>query len=82
MTDNEVCLRWNAFKNNLMTSLESLWNEDEYVDVTLMCGGQQVRSHQVVLSASSPFFNEIFKVSAMFIYLLLLLIFHNRVDIF
>lgn len=66
MTDNEVCLRWNAFKNNLMTSLESLWNEDEYVDVTLMCGGQQVRSHQVVLSASSPFFNEIFKVSELF----------------
>uniref|UniRef100_A0A1B6J2R1 BTB domain-containing protein n=1 Tax=Homalodisca liturata TaxID=320908 RepID=A0A1B6J2R1_9HEMI len=61
MTDNEVCLRWNAFKSNLMNSLESLWNEDEYVDVTLSCGGHQVRSHQVVLSASSPFFSEIFK---------------------
>ena len=59
--DNQVCLRWNNFQSSLATTLEILWDEESFCDVTLFCGGQEIRAHKVVLSACSMMFKSLLK---------------------
>lgn len=59
--DNRVCLRWNNFQSSLTTTLEILWDEESFCDVTLFCGGQEIRAHKVVLSACSMIFKSLLK---------------------
>ncbi|EFX86384.1 lolal-like protein [Daphnia pulex] len=59
--DNQVCLRWNNFQSSLTTTLEILWDEESFCDVTLFCGGQEIRAHKVVLSACSMIFKSLLK---------------------
>lgn len=44
-------------------SARELREQEEFVDVTLACEGQQVAAHKVVLSACSPYFRSLLKVS-------------------
>lgn len=44
-------------------SPRELREQEEFVDVTLACEGQQVAAHKVVLSACSPYFRSLLKVS-------------------
>lgn len=60
--DQQFCLRWNNFQSYITSQFESLRDEEDFVDVTLACGGQRLGAHKVVLSACSPFFKELFKV--------------------
>ena len=58
----KLFLQWDEFCNNIHTSLASLRETNDFADVTLVCeDGQQVEAHQVILSASSPFFNKLLK---------------------
>jgi hypothetical protein len=41
----------------------SLKAEEDFVDVTLSCESQQYSAHKVVLSACSPYFRKLLKVS-------------------
>ena len=60
--DEKLCLQWNDFKDNVTSSFGELRKDREFTDVTLACeDGQQVETHKVVLSASSPFFMNILK---------------------
>ena len=59
--DNQVCLRWNNFQASLTTTIEILWDEESFCDVTLFCGGQEIRAHKVVLSACSVIFKSLLK---------------------
>jgi len=60
MSSDKFCLRWNEFENNISQTFAELRNIEEFRDVTLVCeDGQQVQSHKVILSASSPFFKNI-----------------------
>jgi hypothetical protein len=43
--------------------LRSLKAEEDFVDVTLSCESQQYSAHKVVLSACSPYFRKLLKVS-------------------
>ncbi|XP_063993840.1 protein jim lovell-like isoform X2 [Diachasmimorpha longicaudata] len=61
--DNQICLKWNSFLNNIATSFESLWEEEGLVDVTLASDGQCLTAHKVILSASSPFFKKVFQAN-------------------
>ncbi|KAG8222700.1 hypothetical protein J437_LFUL002757 [Ladona fulva] len=55
-------LRWNNHSNNMLqVFLEQLANE-KLVDVTLSCEGKFLRVHKIVLSACSPYFQELFDV--------------------
>lgn len=47
----------------LFVSCRELREQEEFVDVTLACEGQQVSAHKVVLSACSPYFRSLLKVS-------------------
>lgn len=56
----KYCLKWNDFLQNITSSLEGLRVNREFSDVTLVCeDGQQVKAHQIILSASSPFFQAL-----------------------
>ncbi|XP_015118621.1 zinc finger and BTB domain-containing protein 14 isoform X2 [Diachasma alloeum] len=61
--ENQICLKWNSFLNNIATSFESLWEEEGLVDVTLASDGQCLTAHKVILSASSPFFKKVFQTN-------------------
>lgn len=54
-------LRWNNHLTNLRSLLESLYNDQNLVDVTLSCSDGTLKAHKLMLSACSPYFETIFK---------------------
>ena len=61
-TAEKLCLQWNDFKENIISSFKDLRGDRELTDVTLVCeDGQQIEVHKVVLVTSSPFFMELLK---------------------
>ena len=58
----QLCLQWNDFKENVNSAFGRLREDQEFVDVTLVCeDGQHLKAHKVILAASSPFFQRILK---------------------
>ena len=58
----KLCLRWNDFKDNIISSFGNLRQENDFADVTLVSeDGKQVDSHKLVLSSSSPVFQKMLK---------------------
>ena len=56
----KLCLRWNKFEDNIISSFQKLRNNNDFSDVTLACeDGKQLEAHKVVLASSSPFFMEL-----------------------
>lgn len=45
-------------------SFRSLKEEEDFIDVTLSCEERQYSAHKVVLSACSPYFRKLLKVTA------------------
>ena len=61
-TSEKFCLKWSDFQGNILTAFAALREESDFADVTLACGdGQQVDTHKVVLTSSSPFFKNLLK---------------------
>lgn len=60
MEGAQINLKWKSFHSNIVTGFEDLWEEEGLVDVTLATNGRCLKAHKVILSASSPFFKEIF----------------------
>ena len=53
----KVCLKWNDYRENVITAFGNLRDDNNFADVTLACeDGQQVEAHKVILAASSPLF--------------------------
>ena len=61
--DQQFCLRWNNFHTNITSAFESLRDDEDFVDITLACEGRQIKAHKMVLSACSPYFRALLKVS-------------------
>lgn len=59
----QFCLRWNSYPATVATQLAALRQAEDFVDVTLACDGRQLRAHKLVLSACSPYFMQLFKVT-------------------
>ena len=56
----KLCLQWNDFQENIKSALGNLREDKDFKDVTLVCeDGQQVETHKVVLTSSSPFFQKL-----------------------
>ena len=62
MSSTEFCIKWTNYQSNIVNSVGKLKNEDEFVDVTLVCEEQSIRAHKVILSACSDYFKQVFKV--------------------
>ena len=58
----KLCLQWNEFPKIVIYAFRDLRVEEDFADVSLVCGdGKQVEAHKVVLASTSPFFREVFK---------------------
>ena len=61
-SSKKVCLWWNDFHNNTISSFSHMRKDQEFCDVTLACDGDhKVEAHKVVLAASSSFFSKLLK---------------------
>ena len=59
----KLCLQWNDFKENTIGSLGSLKDDRDFLDVTLVSeDGKEVEAHKIILSISSPFFQNLLKI--------------------
>lgn len=65
------CLRWNNYQSSITSAFENLRDDEDFVDVTLACDGRSIKAHRVVLSACSPYFRELLKVSFVIFFLFL-----------
>jgi hypothetical protein len=63
LTDHKYNLRWHDYHNSVLSTFRSLKEEEDFIDVTLSCEDQQYTAHKVVLSACSPYFRKLLKVS-------------------
>ena len=62
MSSEKLCLKWNDFQENILSSFKELRSDQEFTDVTLACeDGQQLGAHKVVLSTSSPLFRNLLR---------------------
>lgn len=63
--DNELFyLKWHNFQKNVSKQFERLREDDDLVDITFACQGQQLRAHKLVLFACSPYFKQLLKVGS------------------
>jgi len=61
-TEEKYCLRWNDFENKLSRAFKDIKDDNDFLDVTLACGGnKQIKAHKVILGACSSFFRSILK---------------------
>ncbi|XP_034249675.1 sex determination protein fruitless-like isoform X2 [Thrips palmi] len=59
MADQQYCLRWNNHQNTLISVFDSLQERGCMVDCTLGAEGQSLQAHKVVLSACSPYLEDL-----------------------
>ena len=58
----KLCLQWNDFNENIISSFRELREDRDFTDVTLACeDGQQIEAHKVVLASASPVFMKLLK---------------------
>jgi BTB/POZ domain. len=67
--DQQFALRWNDFQTSILSSFRHLRDEEDFVDVTLACDGCSFTAHKVVLSACSPYFKTLLKVSSIYLFI-------------
>ena len=60
MNSEKCCLKWNDFQINMTSSIQTLKNNQELTDVTLVCeDNQRIEAHKVIVSSASNFFRSI-----------------------
>ncbi|XP_049281200.1 protein tramtrack, beta isoform isoform X1 [Anopheles funestus] len=60
MSSQRFCLRWNNHQTNLLAVFDQLLHDETFIDVTLAVEGQHLKAHKMVLSACSPYFQQLF----------------------
>lgn len=63
MSHKSFHLRWNNHLQNLRSLFETLYNQQDLVDVTLSCSDGILSAHKLVLTACSPYFESVFKAN-------------------
>ena len=61
--EQHYSLRWNDYTVKIVTAFQSLREEEDFVDVTVACDGHHYAAHKMVLSACSPYFRSLLRVS-------------------
>ena len=59
--EGNLVLRWDLHEENRISKLKTLWENEEFLDVTIACDDDQIDAHKLILSASSTFFKNILK---------------------
>lgn len=55
----QYCLKWNNYQSHVAEIFTQLLQAGSLVDVTLCAEGHKIHAHRIVLSACSPYFQEI-----------------------
>ena len=63
VSDQRFSLRWNNYQSQLVRAFENLLDQEDLVDVTLGAEGRKLSAHKLLLSACSPYFRDLLKVS-------------------
>ena len=59
---DKFSLRWNDFQDHINNAFTALRKDSDFTDVTLVSeDGNKVYAHQVILAASSPFFQNLLR---------------------
>merc|ERR1711937_30866 len=58
---DQFCLKWNNYQLSLTSAFKHILEEEDFVDVTLSAGGNNLKAHKVVLSACSSYFRDLLK---------------------
>jgi len=58
---DEFVLHWDQHGQSRTSSLKSLWENQDFLDVTIACDDDQIDAHKVILSAASPLLRNILK---------------------
>ena len=62
MTDDSgFILKWGNHEQNRTSTLKSLLENADFLDVTIACDDDQIDAHKVILSAASPLFRNLLK---------------------
>lgn len=56
---DHFCLKWNNHQENLTGIMTKLLDEQKFVDVSLVCEMKTFKAHQTILSACSPYFEQV-----------------------
>ena len=59
MGSEKFSLRWNDFERTISSSLSEIREAEEFLDVTLACGDDQIQAHRLIISACSPLLRKI-----------------------
>ena len=59
--EEKLCLKWNDFQGNVISSFGQLRGDQDFTDVTLACEDVQFEAHKLILSTCSPFFRTLLK---------------------
>jgi hypothetical protein len=59
--DGNFVLSWDLHEQSRTSTLKSLWENEDFLDLTIACDDDQISVHKVILSAASPFFLTILK---------------------
>ena len=59
MGSEKFSLRWNDFESTISSSLSEIREAEEFLDVTLACGEDQIQAHRLIISACSPLLRNI-----------------------
>lgn len=54
-------MKWDEYSKHLSSVFLNLRTKEDLVDVTLCAEGRKIRGHKILLSAFSPYFQEIFQ---------------------
>ncbi|XP_046392004.1 zinc finger protein 628-like isoform X2 [Ischnura elegans] len=57
--ENHLHVQWKHHQEGVLKFLEELQATETFVDVTLCCEGQKLKAHRVVLSACSPYLQQV-----------------------
>ena len=58
----KLCIRWQDFQQNIVSSCKDLQKSSDFSDVTLVCEEDQtIEAHRIVLASCSPFFSRVLK---------------------
>nr|XP_018903634.1 PREDICTED: uncharacterized protein LOC109034770 isoform X1 [Bemisia tabaci] len=55
----EICLRWDSYNKNMRNMFPVLLSNERFCDVTLACEGRSIKCHKFMLSACSPYFDQL-----------------------
>merc|ERR1712129_111088 len=59
--DSDFILKWEYHERNRTSTLKSLLENEDFLDVTIACDDDQIDAHKVILSAASPLFRNLLK---------------------